>query len=122
MRTVARESTARPSDSVLLAASIVVLPIGPDAVRSVSSVDHPSLQILRLLAATIGIPYFLLSSTSPLLQAWYARRLGKAPYRLYALSNLASMGALLTYPALIEPTILTRSTSLPNGFPNCWHM
>jgi hypothetical protein len=98
--------------SVLLAASIAVLPIGPDAVRSVSGVDHPSWQILRLLATTIGIPYFLLSSTSPLLQAWYARRRGKAPYRLYALSNLASMAALLTYPAVIEPNLTTRHQGL----------
>ncbi len=94
--------------SALLLASIAVLPIGPDAARSVTGVDHPSWQILKLLAVTIGIPYFLLSSTSPLLQAWYARQRGKAPYRLYALSNLASMAALLTYPALLEPNFTTR--------------
>ena len=94
--------------SALLLVSIAVLPIGPDAARSVTGVDHPSWQILKLLAITIGIPYFLLSSTSPLLQAWYARRRGKTPYRLYALSNLASMAALLTYPALLEPNFTTR--------------
>ena len=93
--------------SALLLASIAVLPIGPDAVRGVS-VGNPSWQILRLLTVTIGIPYFLLSSTSPLLQAWYARRRGKAPYRLYALSNLASMAALLSYPVLLEPNFTTR--------------
>src|ERR1700686_2386183 len=94
--------------SALLLFSIAVLPIGPDAARSVSGVDHPSWQILRLLGVTIGIPYFVLSSTSPLLQAWYARRKGKTPYRLYALSNLASMGALLSYPFLLEPNLTTR--------------
>ena len=98
--------------SALLLASIAVLPIGPDAARSVTGVDHPSWQILKLLAVTIGIPYFLLSSTSPLLQAWYARRRGKAPYRLYALSNLASMAALLTYPAILEPNFTTRHQGL----------
>jgi SAM-dependent methyltransferase len=98
--------------SALLLASIAVLPIGPDAARIVHGVEHPSWQILRLLAATIGIPYFLLSSTSPLLQAWYARRQGKAPYRLYALSNLASMAALLTYPGVIEPNLTTRHQGL----------
>src|SRR5579864_8735227 len=98
--------------SALLLASIAALPIGPDAARGVSGVEHPSWQILRLLAATIGIPYFLLSSTSPLLQAWYARRRGKAPYRLYALSNLASMAALLTYPSLMEPNLTTRHQGL----------
>ncbi len=94
--------------SLLLLASLLVLPIGPDAARAVRGVDHPSWQVLRLLAATVGIPYFLLAATSPLLQAWYARRRGKAPYRLYALSNLASMLALLSYPALVEPTLTTR--------------
>jgi SAM-dependent methyltransferase len=94
--------------SALLLASIAVLPIGPDAAHGVSGVDHPSWQILRLLATTIGIPYFVLSSTSPLLQAWYARSRGKAPYRLYALSNVASMAALLSYPSLMEPNLTTR--------------
>jgi SAM-dependent methyltransferase len=94
--------------SALLLVSIAVLPIGPDAARSVNGVGHPSWQILRLLAVTIGLPYFVLSSTSPLLQAWYARRRGKTPYRLYALSNLASMAALLSYPFLLEPNLTTR--------------
>ena len=52
--------------SALLLVSIAVLPIGPDAARSVTGVEHPSWQILKLLAVAIGIPYFLLSSTSPL--------------------------------------------------------
>ena len=95
--------------SALLLISLVALPIGPDAARSVNGAGNPSWQILRLLALTIGVPYFLLSSTSPLLQAWYARRHGKAPYRLYALSNLASIAALLTYPALLEPNFTTRN-------------
>lgn len=94
--------------SGLLLASLAILPVSPDAARGVSGVDHPSWQILRLLAVSIGIPYFLLASASPLLQAWYARRRGKAPYRLYALSNLASMLALLSYPALLEPNLTTR--------------
>ena len=95
--------------SVLLLASLAALPVSPDAARRVTAVDHPSWQILSLLAITIGAPYFLLSATSPLLQAWYARRRGTAiPYRLYALSNLASMLALLTYPVLVEPNLTTR--------------
>jgi SAM-dependent methyltransferase len=98
--------------SALLLVSIGVLPIGPNAARGVSGVDHPAWQILKLLAVTIGIPYFLLSSTSPLLQAWYAGRKGKTPYRLYALSNLASMAALLTYPVLLEPHLTTRHQGL----------
>jgi SAM-dependent methyltransferase len=64
------------------------------------------------LAATVGRPYFLLSSTSPLLQAWYARRFRSAmPYRLYALSNAGSMFALVSYPVLVEPLFTTRQQS-----------
>src|SRR5215813_4233821 len=59
-----------------------------------------------LLGITVGLPYFVLSSTSPLLQAWYARtHIGGMPYRLFALSNFASMLALLTYPFVVEPNL-----------------
>ena len=69
----------------------------------------PTLRILMLLAATIGLPYFLLSSTSPLLQAWYVRRSGSGmPYRLFALSNFGSMLALLSFPFLVEPRLTSR--------------
>ena len=50
-----------------------------------------------LLALTVGLPYFMLATTGPLIQAWYARRFhGSMPYRLYALSNVGSMGALIS--------------------------
>ena len=71
-----------------------------------------SLLILGLLAATIGLPYFLLSTTSPLVQVWFARRFpARSPYRLFALSNLASMLALLGYPLALEPWVATRVQS-----------
>src|SRR5580700_5805884 len=66
----------------------------------------PTLRILALLAVTIGLQYFLLSSTSPLLQAWYVRRTGsKVPYRLFALSNFGSMLGLISFPFLVEPNL-----------------
>jgi SAM-dependent methyltransferase len=93
----------------LLVASLVVLPIVPGAYWKPSGTENPIFQILGLLAATIGLPYFLLSTTSPLVQAWFARRFpGRNPYRLFALSNLASLLALLGYPLLLEPWIATR--------------
>src|SRR6187401_720599 len=89
---------------VLLAASLAFLPIAPDAGWKPAGDDNPVLRILALLFATIGLPYFLLSSTSPLVQAWFARAYpGSSPYRLFALSNFASMLALLGYPFLFEP-------------------
>jgi hypothetical protein len=64
------------------------------------------LRILALLGVTIGLPYFLLASTTPLLQAWYVRRSGSGmPYRLFALSNFGSMLALISFPLLVEPRL-----------------
>ncbi|HMC59123.1 MAG TPA: hypothetical protein VKJ01_08030, partial [Candidatus Solibacter sp.] len=90
----------------MLAVSLAALPIIPSERWKSASAGQPSLTILALLALTVGLPYFLLSSTSPLLQAWYARsHTGGLPYRLFALSNLASMTALLSYPFLVEPNL-----------------
>lgn len=97
----------------LLVVSVLALPIYPNASWKPSGADaEPTLQILRLLAVTIGLPYFLLSTTGPLLQAWYTRRFhGAMPYRLYALSNTGSMFALLSYPVLFEPSFTTHQQS-----------
>lgn len=88
----------------LLAASLAFLPILPRAALKPSGLEDPTFRVLILLAATIGIPFFLLSSTSPLLQSWYSRS-SATPYRLYALSNAGSMLALLSYPVIVEPKI-----------------
>jgi len=93
---------------VLLAASLAVLPIWPAASWKPTGGEDPTVRILLLLAVTVGLPYFLLSTTGPLLQAWYARRYqGAMPYRLYALSNAGSMFALISYPVLFEPWLGT---------------
>jgi SAM-dependent methyltransferase len=97
----------------LLAVSLLALPIMPDAAWKPIGEENPSWRILGLLAMTIGLPYFVLSSTSPLLQAWFARRFQHAiPYRLFALSNLASLTALLAYPVLLEPWVSTITQSI----------
>ncbi len=72
--------------------------------------SHPAGRILLLLATSVGLPYLLLSSTSPLAQAWAARaHPGARVYRLYALSNLASLLALVTYPTLVERLLPLRA-------------
>jgi SAM-dependent methyltransferase len=92
----------------LLLVSALALPVYPSASWKPLSGEEPTLRILGLLAVTVGLPYFLLSTTGPLLQAWYARRFqGAMPYRLYALSNAGSMFALLSYPVLFEPVFTT---------------
>jgi SAM-dependent methyltransferase len=96
----------------LLVASAAVLPIYPNVSWKPVGSTEPTLGILGLLAVTVGLPYFLLSTTGPLLQAWYARRYqGAMPYRLYALSNAGSMFALLSYPVLFEPAFNTHQQS-----------
>ncbi len=94
---------------VLIGVALLLLPIIPDASWKPQGDEAPSLRIILLLSATIGLPYFLLSTTSPLVQAWFARSYpGTSPYRLFALSNLASMMALLGYPLLLEPNIAAK--------------
>lgn len=69
----------------------------------------PVLRLLVLLGLTVGLPFFTLSTTGPLAQAWFARVApGISPYRLYALSNAGSFLALLGYPFLVEPTLTLR--------------
>jgi hypothetical protein len=97
----------------LLAASLAFLPLAPDPSWKPQGGANPVAGILGLLFVTVGLPYFLLSSTSPLVQAWFARAdPGSSPYRLFALSNLASMLALLGYPFLLEPWFTNHQQSI----------
>ncbi len=90
----------------LLAVSLCFLPIAPHAVWTTTNGSHPTAHILVLLTVSIGLPFVLLSATSPLVQAWHTRTSdGAEPYHLFALSNFASLLALLSFPFLIEPRI-----------------
>jgi len=87
----------------LLALACCALPIIPAAQWKPASGDDPIGRILLLLLATVGLPYFALSATGPLMQQWFAHtEPTKSPYRLYALSNAGSLLALLGYPFLFE--------------------
>ena len=98
---------------VLLVASLSLLPIVPRDFWKPTGAGDPTWRILGLLAATIGLPFLLLSATSPLLQTWYAREREDArPYRFYALSNAGSLLALIGYPTLIEPNFGTRHQAM----------
>src|SRR5262249_11892977 len=94
----------------LLAAAAAVLPIAPGESWQPTGDEEPISRILLLLGATVGLPYFLLASTSPLLQAGFVRSHGGGnPYRLFAVSNLASLLALVGYPFLVEPFLAARA-------------
>ena len=105
--------------AALLVAALAVLPILPSDSWKPTDSSQPQWRIVMLLAANVGLPYFLLSASAPLVQAWYSRVFqGHVPYRLYALSNVGSLTALLSYPFLFEPKfdISHQSTLWSLGF------
>lgn len=99
---------------VAAVACALTLPILPDAGSKPTPDADPTTGVLALLFACVGAPYFLLSTTGPTTQEWFARAYGnRSPYRLYSLSNLGSLLGLLTYPFLVQPLIgLTMQSTL----------
>ncbi|MFY9746396.1 MAG: fused MFS/spermidine synthase [Acidobacteriaceae bacterium] len=88
---------------VLLVLAVVALAFALQPDLSNAS-EHPLTAIFRALTLTIGLPFLLLASTSPLLQLWLARQQrSDIPWKLFALSNAGSLLALVLYPTLIEP-------------------
>ena len=91
---------------VLIALALCLLRVLPGESSKPAGGGQPALQIVLLLGGTIGLPYFLLSTTGPLLQRWFSLvQPGRSPYRLYALSNAGSLLALLSYPFVFEPAL-----------------
>ena len=115
-----RASTRRQSlvHSVLIVACLAVLgwhlvawgsPLLPGPGWRPGGEESPVPAILAVLGATVGLPFFALAATTPLLQAWLSHTWpGRSPYRLYALSNLGSLLGLLSYPFIVEPLLALR--------------
>ena len=81
-------------------------PLTPSAALKPGGVIPPIMDIFMLLSITVGLPFFLLASNSSLVQAWFGRAFAdRTPYRLYSLSNLSSLVALVSYPFLVEPNL-----------------
>ena len=106
-----RAQSALHSSLLLVSVALLVClafiwpsPLTPGAAWKPQVGERPIWSLIALLAVSVGLPYFVLSTTGPLLQAWFARIQSQdTPYRLYALSNLGSFLALLSYPFLVEP-------------------
>ena len=95
---------------IIFLAFVWPAPVIPDASWKPASVETPILDIFKLLFVAVGLPYFLLSTNSPLTQAWFARsQPGRSPYWLYALSNIGSLLGLLAYPFVIEPNLTLKT-------------
>jgi SAM-dependent methyltransferase len=89
--------------AALLLLALLLLPIGPSGRWQPVTTTQPMWDIFVMLSGTLGLPFLLLSATSPLVQYWLARAGDEMPYRFFALSNFASLAALLAYPVLVEP-------------------
>jgi hypothetical protein len=97
---------------LLMLAAIATLPIAPDVSWKPTNSDTPALRIMLLMVVCVGLPYFILSATGPLVQGWFSRtHAGQSPYRLYSLSNVGSLLALVSYPLLFEPNFSVYSQS-----------
>src|ERR1700722_5440376 len=101
---------------VLLAAASV-LPLRLPHALSISAAPSPALWLFAILTFSVGAPFAALSATAPLVQVWYTRlhsggEHGVNPYALYAASNLGSLGALLSYPLVIEPVFRLETQTL----------
>jgi hypothetical protein len=98
--------------AAVFAAALAVLPVLPGEAWKPDPGASPSLRILAMLIANVALPFFLLASTGPLVQWWFARVFpGRSPYPLYAVSNIGSLLALVSYPFLVEPRLTLSMTS-----------
>ncbi len=91
----------------VMAAALAALPIGSGAGGPATG-ESPGAWLLLRLTASVGAPFFLLASASPLIQRWFGatdHRLAGDPYFLYAVSNTGSLLALLGYPLVVEPNV-----------------
>ena len=104
------------SACVLLMGALALIwqsPITPGVNWKPLNPDFPITRIFALLLVSIGLPFFILSTTGPLLQTWFARsHQGTSPYRLYALSNVGSLLALVTYPFVVEPELTLKAQAI----------
>src|SRR5215510_13031613 len=92
--------------ALLLVGSLGTLPMLLRASWQAPGLGDPTWHIIALLGSTVGVPYFLLASTAPLMQGWFARvALGPSPYWLYSVSNASALLALVTYPVVVEPAL-----------------
>jgi hypothetical protein len=105
----------------LLCTAWIGVPIGVVHGWTPPGGDNPAVWLLMLLTVCVGLPFFCISASAPVLQSWFARcggRSAKDPYFLYAASNLGSLAGLAAYPLLIEPrlSLLWQSRSWAAGY------
>lgn len=97
--------------TALVAAAFVALPVLPSLAWGSGDLSQPNRDILAMLGSSVALPFAVLASTGPLVQAWFARAVpDRSPYPLYAVSNIGSFAALLAYPFVFEPRLPLSTT------------
>jgi hypothetical protein len=97
--------------TAVVAAAALTLPVLPSDAWRPEGTEDPSARILAMLLANVGLPFLALAATGPLVAVWFARRFpARSPYPLYAVSNLGSLVALLSYPFGLEPRLPLSTT------------
>lgn len=98
--------------AVMVVSALLVLPVLPGETWKPMGASSPNSDIFLMLVSSVALPFMVLASTGPLVQAWFARRFpGQSPYPLYAVSNAGSFAALLAYPFFVEPRVTLSHTS-----------
>ncbi len=96
--------------ALLVVASAAAVLWAARPLPATGAASHPIATVFLALSLSIGLPFLVLAATSPLMQVWWSRaETSGIPYRLYALSNLASLLALAAYPSVVEPYFTLRS-------------
>ena len=96
--------------ALLVVASAAAVLWAARPLPATGAASHPIATVFLALSLSIGLPFLVLAATSPLMQVWWSRaETSGIPYRLYALSNLASLLALAAYPSVVEPYLTLRS-------------
>lgn len=103
-RLPSRKTQARIHVLLLVAAALLAARVLPGSELRPESPDSPVFQVLMILGVSVGLPYFCLATTGPLVQHWFTSTAHAASvFRLYALSNVGSFLALLSFPYVLEP-------------------
>ncbi len=119
LRMLLKPRTSFIVHSVVLLLALLALPVLPAESLKPDSYGSLSVEIVKVLALSVGVPFFVLATTGPLIQAWQSVSHGddsdggksNSPYRLYALSNVGSLLALISYPFLFEPNLRLQNQS-----------
>jgi len=118
LRMLTKPRTSWIVHSVVLLLALLMIPVLPSENLKPENYTSLSGEIVRVLALSVGVPFFILATTGPLIQAWQSVSHGgsesessASPYRLYALSNIGSLLALISYPFLFEPNLRLQDQS-----------